>query len=222
MSYSIESTEINVDCAEETGRNGDGPNVSGTTKMLEALLSVVVQKLSIKPNYNENCVTDCTKALELDPTDTKTLILRARALSELGNYALALEDIIAVYCLSASNVVDSMLEESVRNNLVLQNLADFNKNRVFDLPPKIFIDYHIKSFCDDSFNDEFSKSLVQSDVNSGLEMALKCVRDKNYDYVEKACKEELDKTDNGLARSTLTSNLLGTFTLLRGDSYRRN
>lgn len=53
--------------------------------------------------------------------------------------------------------------------------------------------------------------------STGLEFALKCIRDKNYDGIEEACKEELNKTDNSLVRRTLALNLLGTFTILRGD-----
>jgi mitochondrial import receptor subunit TOM70 len=41
-------------------------------------------------------VADCTKALELVPSYKKALSRRARALTELGNFELALEDITAV------------------------------------------------------------------------------------------------------------------------------
>lgn len=51
----------------------------------------------------------------------------------------------------------------------------------------------------------------------GLELALKCLRDKNYEGIEDACKEELNKTDNSLIRRTLALNLLATFSILRGN-----
>lgn len=46
-------------------------------------------------NNNENCVADCTKALALEPRYKKALNRRSKALSELGNFKLALEDITA-------------------------------------------------------------------------------------------------------------------------------
>lgn len=53
--------------------------------------------------------------------------------------------------------------------------------------------------------------------STGLELALKCNRDKNYEGVENACKEELNKTDNSLIRKMLALNLLATFIILRGN-----
>lgn len=53
--------------------------------------------------------------------------------------------------------------------------------------------------------------------STGLEYALKCVKNKNYEGIEEACKEELDKTDNSLIRRTLTLNLLATISILRGN-----
>jgi hypothetical protein len=50
-----------------------------------------------------------------------------------------------------------------------------------------------------------------------LELALKCIRDKQYEGIEEACKEELNKTDNSLIRRALTLNLLATFSILRGN-----
>ncbi|XP_050441648.1 mitochondrial import receptor subunit TOM70-like [Adelges cooleyi] len=189
----------------------------------KGLLSVVYQNRAAaysKLNNNENCASDCTKALELVPNYKKALSRRARALSELKNFKLALEDITAVIMLDQfQNQTDLLFADSVIKNLGQQNLADYTKNHVFNLPTKTFIDSYMKSFCDDPFNDEFSQALLQSDVNSGLELALKCIRDKNYDIVEEACKEELEKTDNSLVRRTLALNLLATFTILRGDYH---
>lgn len=53
--------------------------------------------------------------------------------------------------------------------------------------------------------------------STGLELALKYIKDKNYEQIEDACKEELNKTDNSLIRRTLALNLLATFSILRGD-----
>jgi len=62
-------------------------------------------------------------------------------------------------------------------------------------------------------------------LSTGLEKALKCLRDKNYEDVEEGCKEELKKKKNKNSkrrmkkkiRNTLALNLLGTFSILRGD-----
>lgn len=51
----------------------------------------------------------------------------------------------------------------------------------------------------------------------GLELALKCLRDKKYERIEDACKEELKNFNNILIRKMLTLNLLATFSVLRGD-----
>jgi len=48
-------------------------------------------------------------------------------------------------------------------------------------------------------------------------LALKCLKDKTYEQIEDACKEELNKTDNSLIRRTLALNLLATFSILRGN-----
>lgn len=53
--------------------------------------------------------------------------------------------------------------------------------------------------------------------STGLELALKCTRDRNYEGVENACKEELNKTDITLIRKMLALNLLATFIILRGN-----
>lgn len=50
-----------------------------------------------------------------------------------------------------------------------------------------------------------------------MELALKCIKDKQYEKIEEACKEELNKTDNSLIRRTLALNLLATFCILRGN-----
>lgn len=50
-----------------------------------------------------------------------------------------------------------------------------------------------------------------------MELALKCVKNKDYEGIEEACKEELDKTDNSLIRRMLALNLLATFSILRGN-----
>lgn len=67
---------------------------------------------------NENCVADCNKALALVPSYKKALSRRARALSELGNYKLALEDITAVVILDEfKNQTDIMFADTVLKNL---------------------------------------------------------------------------------------------------------
>lgn len=53
--------------------------------------------------------------------------------------------------------------------------------------------------------------------STGLELALKCLKDKNYEIIEDACKEELKKPDNSLIRRMLVLNLLATFSILRGN-----
>jgi len=53
--------------------------------------------------------------------------------------------------------------------------------------------------------------------STGLELALKNLKDKNYEMIEEACKEELNKSDNSLIRRMLTLNLLATFFILRGN-----
>lgn len=50
--------------------------------------------------------------------------------------------------------------------------------------------------------------------STGLEFALKCVKHKNYQSIEAACREELNKTGNNLIRITLTLNLLATISIL--------
>lgn len=62
-------------------------------------------------------------------------------------------------------------------------------------------------------------------LSTRLERAIKCFRDKNYEDVEEACKEELARKKNKnkkkklsrKIRRTLALNLLGTFAILRGD-----
>ncbi|XP_025425976.1 mitochondrial import receptor subunit TOM70 [Sipha flava] len=187
----------------------------------KGLLSVVFQNRAAaysKLNDHENCVADCNKALNLVPTYKKALSRRARALTEMGNFKLALEDITAVVMLDEfKNQTDVIFADSVIKKLGRQNLEEYTKNNSFNLPTKTFIDNYLKSFCDDPFNDEFPQTLVKSDVNTGLELALKCIRDKQYEGIEEACKEELNKTDNSLIRRALTLNLLATFSILRGN-----
>lgn len=63
----------------------------------------------------------------------------------------------------------------------------------------------------------FNVSFLLNLFSTGLELALKCIKDKNYEEIEDACKEELKKTDNSLIRRTLALNLLATFSILRGN-----
>lgn len=187
----------------------------------KGLLSTVYQNRAAaysKLNNNENCVADCDKALELVPSYKKALSRRARALTELGNFKLALEDITAVVMLDEfKNQSDIMFADSVIKSLGKKNLEEYTKHNVFNLPTKIFIENYMKSFSEDPFNDEFPQSLMKSEINTGLELALKCIKDKKYEEIEDACKEELKKTDNSLIRRTLALNLLATFSILRGN-----
>lgn len=63
----------------------------------------------------------------------------------------------------------------------------------------------------------FLLSLVFVSFSTGLELALKCIKNRNYENVEEACREELEKTDNSLVRRTLALNLLATFSILHGS-----
>ncbi|VVC38199.1 Tetratricopeptide repeat,Tetratricopeptide repeat-containing domain,Tetratricopeptide-like helical [Cinara cedri] len=187
----------------------------------KVVLSVVFQNRAAaysKLNNNENCLADCNKALALVPTYQKALSRRARVFSELGNFKLALEDITAVVMLDEfKNQADIIFADSVIKNLGKQNLIEYTKHNTFNLPTKTFIDNYMKSFCDDPFSDEFTLTLLKSDVNTGLEYALKCIQDLKYDEIENACQEELNKTDNSLIRRSLALNLLATFCILRGN-----
>lgn len=63
-------------------------------------------------------MADCNKALNLVPTYKKALSRRARALTELGNFKLALEDITAVIMLDEfKNQPDIMFADSVIKKL---------------------------------------------------------------------------------------------------------
>lgn len=187
----------------------------------KGLLSTLYQNRAAaysKLNNYENCVADCDKALVLVPSYKKALSRRARALTELGNFKLALEDITAVVMLDEfKNQPDIMFADSVIKSLGKQNLEEYTKHNAFNLPTKIFIENYLKSFSEDPFNDEFPQTLMKSEVNTGLELALKCINNKNYEQIEDACKEELNKTDNSLIRRTLALNLLATFSILRGN-----
>lgn len=44
------------------------------------------------------------------------------------------------------------------------NLEEYMKHNAFNLPSKTFIENYLKSFSNDLFNDEFSQSLMKSDV----------------------------------------------------------
>jgi len=45
-----------------------------------------------------------------------------------------------------------------------QDLEEYTKTNVFRLPTNIFIDNYMKSFCNDPFDDEFTESLIKSDI----------------------------------------------------------
>lgn len=63
-------------------------------------------------------MADCDKALALVPSYKKALFRRAKALTELGNFKLALEDITAVVMLDEfKNQSDIMFADSVIKNL---------------------------------------------------------------------------------------------------------
>ncbi|VVC27137.1 Tetratricopeptide repeat,Tetratricopeptide repeat-containing domain,Tetratricopeptide-like helical [Cinara cedri] len=169
-------------------------------------------------NNNENCLADCNKALALVPTYKKALSRRARVLSELGNFKLALEDITAVQMFDEyKNQDDLIFADSVTSSLAKQNMEEYIKGNPLNLPSKTFIDNYLKSFCDVPFSDEFALTLLKSDINTGLEYALKCIQNQKYENIENACQEELKKTDNSLIRRSLALNLLATFCILRGN-----
>ncbi|VVC26061.1 Tetratricopeptide repeat,Tetratricopeptide repeat-containing domain,Tetratricopeptide-like helical [Cinara cedri] len=187
----------------------------------QAVLSVLFQNRAAaysKLNNKENCLADCNSALALVPTYKKALSRRAKVLSELGNFKLALEDIKAVQILdNFKNGSDENFADSVNKSLAKQNLEEYTKHNAFNLPSKIFIDNYMKTFSDDPFSDEFALTLLKSDINTGLEYALKCIQDQKFEEIEIACQEELKKTDNSLIRRSLALNLLATFCILRGN-----
>lgn len=82
--------------------------------------------LNFQCNY-ENSLADCNKALALLPTYTKAISRRARVLSELGNYKLALEDITAVIMLNKFKDPNDM----VFADIVIKKLG---KDGFFHLP----------------------------------------------------------------------------------------
>jgi import receptor subunit TOM70 len=76
-------------------------------------------------------VADCNKALNLVPTYKKALSRRARALTEMGNFKLALEDITAVVMLDEfKNQTDVIFADSVIKKLgnILFLLTEHNFN----------------------------------------------------------------------------------------------
>ncbi|VVC39133.1 Tetratricopeptide repeat,Tetratricopeptide repeat-containing domain,Tetratricopeptide-like helical, partial [Cinara cedri] len=195
--------------------------ISICTEAEAIVLSILFQNRAAaydKLNDNENCLADCNNALALVPTYKKALSQRARVLSELGNFKLALEDITAVIILDGfKDQGDLSFADSVNKNLAKQNIEEHTKYRALNLPSRAFIDSYLKSFCDDPFSEEFTMTLLKSDINRGLEYALKCIQNQNYENIENACQEELRKSDNSLIRRSLTLNLLATFCILRGN-----
>ncbi|VVC26081.1 Tetratricopeptide repeat,Tetratricopeptide repeat 1,Tetratricopeptide repeat-containing [Cinara cedri] len=187
----------------------------------EAVLSVLFQNRAAaysKLNNNENCLADCNNALALVPAYKKALSRRARVLSELGNFKLALEDITAVIIFNMfKNQDDIIFSDNLLKSLGEQNLEEYTKHKEFNLPSKTFIKQFLKSFPDDPFSDEFVLTLLKSDINTGLEYAFKCIQNQKFEEIEKSCQEELNKTDNSLIRKSFALNLLATFYLLRGN-----
>ncbi|VVC30119.1 Tetratricopeptide repeat,Tetratricopeptide repeat-containing domain,Tetratricopeptide-like helical [Cinara cedri] len=187
----------------------------------QAALSVLFQNRAAaysKLNNNENCLADCNNALALVPRYVKALSRRARVLSELGNLKLALEDITAATIFDDyKNQDDVIFSDNLLKSLGEQNLEEYTKHNAFNLPSKTFINQFLKSFCDDPFSDEFTMALLKSDINTGLEYALKCIQNQKFEEIEKACQEELNKADNSLIRESFALNLLATFYLLRGN-----
>ncbi|VVC46070.1 Tetratricopeptide repeat,Tetratricopeptide repeat-containing domain,Tetratricopeptide-like helical [Cinara cedri] len=187
----------------------------------QAALSVLFQNRAAahsKLNNNENCLADCNNALALVPHYKKALSQRARVLSELGNFKLALEDITAVAIFDKfENQDDIIFSNNLLKSLGEQNMEEYTKHNAFNLPSKSLINQFLKSFCDDPFSDEFALTLLKSDINTGLEYALKCIQNQKFEEIEKACQNELNKTDNSLIRKSFALNLLATFYLLRGN-----
>lgn len=86
-------------------------------RFLEICLGLLLKFCNFQ-NNNENCVADCTKALVLVPNYKKALSRRARALSEMGDFKLALEDITAVVMLDEfRNQNDIVFADSVIKSL---------------------------------------------------------------------------------------------------------
>lgn len=45
-----------------------------------------------------------------------------------------------------------------------QNIQEYIENNAFNLPTKAYIENQMNLFIDDPFNDEFSLSLIKSDI----------------------------------------------------------
>ncbi|XP_050054412.1 uncharacterized protein LOC126549391 [Aphis gossypii] len=104
-------------------------------------------------------------------------------------------------------------------------LCGKKNNDDFDLPDEIIIENYLNSFSEDPYNDKFSRTLMETEIQTGLAKSFTCLREKKYELAEEACKEELAKKKNKnkkkrlmrQLRRTLALNLLGTFAILRGD-----
>ncbi|XP_050055682.1 uncharacterized protein LOC126549691 [Aphis gossypii] len=104
-------------------------------------------------------------------------------------------------------------------------LCGKKNNDDFDLPDEIIIENYLNSFSEDPYDDTYSRALMETEIQTGLAKSFTCLRQKKYELVEEACKEELAKKKNKnkkkrlmrKIRRTLALNLLGTFAILRGD-----
>ncbi|CAI9722518.1 mitochondrial import receptor subunit TOM70 [Octopus vulgaris] len=143
---------------------------------------------------HQQVISDCSKALELNPKYMKALTRRAKSADQTGNLKIALEDLTLLCMLeNFSNVNTVKFSERVLRDMGKQKAKVEMASRKPSLPSKTFMKVFRDMFRNDPiFNFDTSKILESSPFIEACKQFSKCQCDNIIDL----CSKEMDQPDS--------------------------
>ncbi|XP_071957600.1 mitochondrial import receptor subunit TOM70-like [Antedon mediterranea] len=166
-------------------------------------------------------ISDCSKAIGLNPTYTKAMFRRAKAHDHNGDKLLCLEDTTAVCILEGFNHQQGMmLADRMLKEIGKEKAKDRYKNRVPQLPSGQFIHSYFSSFSNDGISLETDPPAVGDEAGTDEELrcylkAKKLFHTGKYDEVVQNCIEEIESDGEYKYEALL---MKATFFLLMGQA----
>ncbi|VVC38198.1 Tetratricopeptide repeat,Tetratricopeptide repeat 1,Tetratricopeptide repeat-containing [Cinara cedri] len=191
------------------------------SKEYSSLKSIIYYNRAIayfrQSNY-EDCLKDCEKALELEPNHTRSFFPSTEMLNNRQKY---LSGIARMALIRADGRCKDHSLKLLKSQVVIQSSGPYLEmydNINLKLPSKSMSESFMNSFADSPFNDEFAQSLLYSNENTGLEAAMKCVANGDYQEALYKCLDEINKTNSNNVRQMMAHNIYGTICIM-GELY---
>ncbi|KAL3266741.1 hypothetical protein HHI36_010902 [Cryptolaemus montrouzieri] len=165
-------------------------------------------------------ITDCSKAIELNPKYEKALYRRAKAREIIKDWENCLDDVTCVCLLqNFQNQSALLMADRVLKELGKAHAQEAMKTRKIIMPSKNFIKTYFSSFSEDPVGQmllEVGQPLGQGELKGFLKAKLAFATEK-YEEIVPSCTEEINSSESDSAYIAESLSLRASFYFLCGQ-----